>query len=74
MLNFPSYYNSQLGDGLKCEYVDPEGALETLYCAMKWDWALEVWGPRVAAVAEKTAFKLRVSGVVMNNPATARNI
>lgn len=41
---------------------------------MKWDWALEVWGPRVNAVAENTTFKLRVSGVVMNNPATARSL
>jgi hypothetical protein len=74
LVNFPTYYDSQLGDGLRCDYVDSEGAAETLYCALKWDWALEVWGPRVGASAAKAEFKLRVSGVTMNNPATARNL
>ena len=48
LITFPSYYPAHLGEGITCNLKTAD-ATEPLYCAVKWDWTLEVWGPRTNA-------------------------
>ena len=73
LITFPSYYNAHLGEGVRCSLKTSDGTTEALYCELKWDWTLEVWGPRTNAQAKDTAFDLIVTGVTQNNAATAES-
>ena len=48
LITFPSYYPAHLGEGIRCN-LKLTDSTEPLYCALKWDWTLEVWGPRTNA-------------------------
>ena len=48
LITFPSYYAAHLGEGITCNLKTAD-ATEPLYCTVKWDWTLEVWGPRTNA-------------------------
>jgi hypothetical protein len=46
LITFPSYYPAHLGEGLRCYLKQADDTTEDLFCKIKWDWTLEVWGPR----------------------------
>jgi len=49
-ISFPTYYNPNVGDMLRCSLYDTKTKAdsERLYCAMAWDYTLQVWGPATA--------------------------
>lgn len=53
-ISFPTYYNPNLGEGLRCSLYDTKTKKdsERLYCSIAWDYTLQVWGP---ATAQKKA-------------------
>jgi hypothetical protein len=64
-VNFPTYYKPNLGEFISCAAEDAKKVLkERLYCEVRWDYSLKIWGPAAKAIASKDgAFYLRVSGV-----------
>jgi hypothetical protein len=51
-----------------CGVEDTAGAaVEVLYCTVRWDHSLVVYGPTGAALKKDTAFVVRVDGVSMND-------
>jgi len=63
-LEVPKYYRPDLGDGVRCQLTTNGTLVEELYCEMRWDWSLMVWGPRAASIDNTTSHELVVSGVV----------
>jgi hypothetical protein len=49
-ISFPTYYNPTVGDMMRCALYDTKTKAdsERLYCAMAWDYTLQVWGPATA--------------------------
>lgn len=49
-IQFPHYYNPMIGDMMRCSLYDSTAAAdgERLYCAVAWDYTLQVWGPATA--------------------------
>jgi hypothetical protein len=70
-ITFPTYYNPTIGDMMRCAIYDTKGKkdVETVYCAVAWDYTLKVMGPATAVA--KASVVLRVYGVSMNAWATA---
>jgi hypothetical protein len=67
-IDFPNYYVPCLGRYVTCGVEDTAGAaVEVLYCAVRWDHSLVVYGPTGAALKKDTAFVIRVDGVSMND-------
>lgn len=67
-VDVPKSYRPNLGGNVRCMFNDAAGVLvEEVYCEMRWDWSLMVWGPRSATMASPAdapvAFQLVVSGV-----------
>jgi hypothetical protein len=51
-VEFPSYYKPNVGEYLTCAVEDSKKVQkELLYCEMRWDFSLKIWGPAVKAVA-----------------------
>jgi hypothetical protein len=47
-ISFPTYYNPTIGDMLRCSLHAAKKDTERLYCAVAWDYTLQVWGPATA--------------------------
>jgi hypothetical protein len=49
-VSFPTYYNPNVGRGLRCALYDTKGKKdgERLYCSVAWDYTLQVHGPATA--------------------------
>ena len=45
LIQFPTYYAANIGEGFKCSLVQADGSTEDLYCKVVWDWSLKVYGP-----------------------------
>lgn len=73
-ISFPTYYNPTIGNMMRCSLYDVKGKKdgERLYCAVAWDYTLQVWGP-ANAQKKDAAFELRVYGVAMNLHGAAGN-
>lgn len=50
LISFPTYYNPNVGRGLRCALHDATAKkdVERLYCKVCWDYTLEVRGPATA--------------------------
>jgi len=67
-VDVPKSYRPDLGSNIRCLFNDAEGVLvEEVFCEMRWDWSLMVWGPRAATMASPAdapvAFDLVLQGV-----------
>jgi hypothetical protein len=67
-VDIPKSYRPNLGNLFRCQLCDGEGEMmEELFCEMRWDWSLMVWGPRTATVAttaeEPVSYQLKIMGV-----------
>jgi len=73
-VEFPSYYKPNVGEYLTCSWEDAKLVKkEDLYCEMRWDYSLKIWGPAAKAIALKDgAFHLRVSGVQFNDASAVK--
>lgn len=71
-VSFPTYYNPNVGMGLRCSIYDAKTKKDTerVFCKVAWDWTLQVWGP-AAVQAKAVAFNLRIYGVQFNTYSTA---
>lgn len=71
-ITFPTYYNPSIGDMMRCAVYDAKTSkdVETVYCAVAWDYTLKVMGP--ATAVSKASVVLRVYGVSMNSWSTAQ--
>lgn len=51
-VDVPKSYRPDLGTDFRCQFRDAAGVvLEEVWCEMRWDWSLMVWGPRTATMA-----------------------
>jgi hypothetical protein len=66
-ITFPTHYNPSIGDMMRCAIYDTKTSkdVETVYCAVAWDYTLKVMGP--ATAVSKASVVLRVYGVSMNS-------
>jgi hypothetical protein len=75
VVEFPSYYSADLGEHVTCNLQDKDKkTVEILFCDVQWDWSLKIWGPRQTFVKNTDTFSIVVNGVIMNNPASAKNL
>ncbi len=67
-VDFPNYYRPNLGRMVTCAVEGTDGTVtEVVFCKVRWDHSLEVWGPKGAAIKKDAAFVLAVNGVSMND-------
>ena len=64
-VEFPNYFKANVGEYVTCGLEDKaKKAKESLYCEMRWDYSLKIWGPAGKAVKLADGpFILRISGV-----------
>jgi hypothetical protein len=75
VVEFPTYYAADIGEHVTCSLLDKDKKpVEILFCDVQWDWSLKIWGPRKTAVKTLEDYSIVVHGVVMNNPAAAKNL